>query len=208
LIAVIFITRKSGLNVLHPDFIKQQISIYGVFAPLAYILFYIIATIFFLPGTPITIAGGIVFGILLGAIYTIIGATIGASIAFFFARFLGKSFVDKILEKNFKKLKKYDKKLVKNGFLAVLFFRLIPIFPFNGLNFALGLTKLKFRDYFFGTLIGIIPGSFVLTYFGDSLGSFNIVHILISLSLFILLIFSYKIFKYFLKRKNINKTSR
>jgi len=168
-------------------------------APVIFILLYTIATIIFLPGTPLTIAGGAIFGTFFGTLYTIIGATIGAAIAFFIARYLGASFVNDLVNKKFKKLDSYDKKLEKNGFLVVLFLRLVPIFPFNGLNFALGLTKVKSKDYIIATFLGIIPGSFVLAFFGGSLASLNPLNIALAIALFILLAFSPKIYKKFKK---------
>ena len=179
--------------------LQDSILAYGMLAPVIFILLYTIATIIFLPGTPLTIAGGAIFGTFFGTLYTIIGATIGAAIAFFIARYLGASFVNDLVNKKFKKLDSYDKKLEKNGFLVVLFLRLVPIFPFNCLNFALGLTKVKSKDYIIATFLGIIPGSFVLAFFGGSLASLNPLNIALAIALFILLAFSPKIYKKFKK---------
>lgn len=176
----------------------------GTLAPIIFLIVYIIATIFFLPATPLTIASGIIFGKGFGTLYVVIGATIGATIAFLVSRFLGKGFVDRILKGKYKKVYEYDKKLEESGLLVVLFLRLIPVFPFNGLNFALGLTKVKKRHFIIGTLIGIIPGTFLLAFFGDSLKQLNIVNILIAVVLFLLLIFSPKIYKKVYKKKNNN----
>jgi uncharacterized membrane protein YdjX (TVP38/TMEM64 family) len=71
------------------------------------------------------------------------------------------------------KLSKYEEAIQQNGFLTVLFLRFVPLFPFNGLNFALGLTSIKARDYILGTLLGIIPGTFAYVFFGDSLGTLS-----------------------------------
>ena len=77
---------------------------------------------------------------------------------------------------------------------------MVPIFPFNALNFGLGLTKVKMKNYFFGTVLGIIPGSFALAYFGDSLTESSTLNIILSVTLFLALMFSYKIYNYFKKR--------
>jgi len=148
--------------------IQSHAADMGVLAPLFFMTLYFFGTIFFLPGTPLTILGGVLFGSIQGTLYTVIGATLGASAAFLLTRFLGKTFVDKLLKNKFKKLNEYDNKLEENGLLTMLFLRLVPLFPFNGLNFALGVTRIKFKDFFLGTLIGIIPGSFVLTNIGST----------------------------------------
>ena len=70
-------------------------------------------------------------------------------------------------------LEKYNKKIATHGLLTVLFLRFVPLFPFNGLNFALGLTKISFKDYVVGTFFGIIPGTFAYVYFGDALSSLS-----------------------------------
>ena len=150
------------------DFLQTYIQGFGIYGPLIFILIYLTASLFFFPGTPITILSGILFGNILGTSYTVVGATIGASLAFFISRFLGKDFVDKILKQKMKGLNEYDKKLEENGLLTMLFLRLIPLFPFNGLNFAMGLTKIKFRHFLIGTFFGIIPGSFVIANIGSS----------------------------------------
>ena len=77
----------------------------------------------------------------------------------------GRTIKTKPIKKKFKKLKAYDKKIEKNGLKIMAFFRLIPLFPFNGLNYAMGLTKIKIKDYILGTLC-ILPGTFVYTYLG------------------------------------------
>jgi len=178
------------------DMIREKINEFGIFAPLIFIIFYTLATIFFFPGIPLTVSSGIIFGTVFGTIYAVIGATLGASLAFLIVKYFGNSFVQDLIKKKFVKLNDYDKKLKENGFFSVLFLRLVPIFPFNGLNFSLGFTKVKFSDYFLATLIGIIPGSFILAYFGDSLLNLNIINIIISSLLFIFLILFLKIYKY------------
>ncbi len=204
IILIIFLTKYFNLvQYLKPEILKETIKSFGIWAPFIYILIYTAATILFLPASPITIAGGLIFGSISGTIYTVIGATIGASIAFLVARYLGGSFVSGILKKSkLKNLEEYYEKLEKNGFVVVLFLRFIPIFPFNVLNFALGLTKVKFRDYFLATLIGIIPGTFVYTYLGDSLGTLNPIKIGIAIGLVILLSLIYPIYKYLKKKKS------
>lgn len=172
--AAIFLVKYFGLSeILNPATIKDKVLAFGMLAPLVYMIFYALATVAFVPGAPLTVAGGALFGALMGTFYTVIGATVGATFAFLFARFLGRGFIGAVESEKFKTLDEYDKKIEENGLGVVLFLRFAPLFPFNGLNFALGLTKVTLKDYFFGTLFGIIPGTFAYTYFGESLASLN-----------------------------------
>lgn len=160
-------------QILHPAMIQEKILMFGMLAPFVYMVVYAAAAIMFIPGAPLTIVGGVLFGSLFGTLYTVIGATVGAALAFLLARFFGRDFVGILEGEKWKKLGEYDKKIEENGFGVVLFLRLAPIFPFNGLNFGLGLTKVTFKDYFWGTFAGIIPGTFAYVYLGDSLASLN-----------------------------------
>jgi len=146
---------------------REFIQSFGIFAPLIYMLAYIIATIFFIPGSIITFIGAVLFGTWLGTTYTVIGATIGATLAFLIARVGGREFIEKIVKGRFIT---FDEGIEKNGFKINLIFRLVPLFPFNMLNFALGLTKIKVKEYVSSTFIGIIPGTFVYTYLFATLG--------------------------------------
>jgi uncharacterized membrane protein YdjX (TVP38/TMEM64 family) len=184
---VFFIRYLNISDVLSPSVLKEKILGFGALAGIAYTGIYAVATVLFIPGTPLTVAGGAVFGPIFGTLYTVIGATIGATLAFLLARFLGRGFVGTLESEKFKKIAEYDKKIEENGLGVVLFLRFAPLFPFNGLNFALGLTKVTFKDYFWGTLFGIIPGTFVYTYFGDSLASFNPIQIVFAVLLLVAL---------------------
>src|SRR3989344_1739632 len=145
---VVFVLFLSGMLVcityfdlasyLNPSKVRDMVQSNGLFAPLVFVGLYIIATIALIPGTPLTIAAGVLFGTILGTLYTVIGATIGAVIAFLIARLLGEEFVERLLKDKFKKLSDYNKKLEDNGIPVVLFLRFIPLFPFNALNFGLG----------------------------------------------------------------------
>ncbi|MAF35533.1 TVP38/TMEM64 family protein [archaeon] len=192
------------IQLLTPEMIKSNVESFGVFAPIVFILLYIVATVFFLPGTPLSIASGVLFGPIFGTIYVVVGATVGASIAFFVARYFGEGFVDSFLKDKFKTLHEYDHKLEKNGFVVVLLLRFIPLFPFNGLNFAFGLTEVRFKHFFLATLFGIIPGTFVYAYLGSSLSSFNVYNIIIALVLLALfIIVPHKIHKHQKKKRGL-----
>jgi len=195
IIAIIYVVQYYGIrDYLSVDKVRSSIEMFGPLAPLGFIIIYNIGSILFLPGTILSVAGGAIFGAAKGTLYVVIGATLGATLAFLIARYFARSFFEDIVEKKFPKLKEYDEKLEKNGFMTVLFFRLIPLFPFNGLNFALGLTKVKTKDYFLATMIGIIPGTFAFVYLGSSIASMNFRNILFAVILLALLSLSIKTF--------------
>lgn len=185
---VLLIFRYTSLGaLLSPELLTQKTAEFGALAPLFYVGIYTVSAVAFLPASPLTLVGGVLFGPLYGTIYTLIGATFGATLAFLLARFIGGGFLTKASSGVTKRLAQYDERIAKHGFLTVLFFRLLPLFPFNGLNFALGLTQIRFRDYVLGTFLGIIPGTAALVYFGDSLASLDLTKIVVALGIVLLL---------------------
>lgn len=133
----------------------------GYLAPVLYIFIYAIGVCLFLPGTLLTALGAAVFGAYWGFLYVWFGAMLGAGAAFFIGRTLGRDFAASLIGD---RLRKYDDAIERNGFATVLYLRLV-YFPFTPLNFGMGLTKVHFRDYFFGTGAGIIVGTFIFTFF-------------------------------------------
>lgn len=137
----------------------------GILAPLVFGLIYVGATVLALPGSILTITGGLVFGTIGGTAVNLISATTGACLCFLLSRYLGRDFVKKLL-RNQKLLDGLDQKIGEHGFYSVLYLRLIPLFPFNGLNFGLGLTRIRFVHYALASLIGMLPGCFAYTALG------------------------------------------
>ena len=182
--------------------VNLLIKISGSFGILIFIAIYILVTVLMLPGTPFTILAGALFGTFFGTLWVVIGATIGASIAFFIAKWLGHDFCHNLLKDKFTKLMSYNEQMEHKGLIVTLFLRFIPLFPFNGLNFGLGLTKLKFKDYFLGTLIGIIPGTTIFVYSGTLLTQdFDPLKILFVVVLIIILMSLVPIYNWHKKRK-------
>lgn len=141
---------------------RHQFAMVAVF-----IAVYILQTALSLPGAAIlSLAAGAVFGVLMGTLYVNIGATVGASLAFLVARYL---FHDVIQNKFGPRLEKMNRELESRGLNYLLFLRLVPLFPFFLINLGAGLTRLPFRTFFIGTMLGIIPGSFVFCNAGASL---------------------------------------
>lgn len=145
----------------------------GTFGALAFIGIYIVATVAFLPGSILTLGAGVVFGVWLGAIYVFIGATLGAIAAFLVGRYLARNWVAHKIAGN-DKFKTIDRAVSKEGWKIVILTRLSPIFPFNLLNYAFGLTGVSIKDYIIGSL-GMIPGTIAYVYFGSLAGNLALI---------------------------------
>lgn len=139
------------------DFLHQA----GILAPIVFMLIYAIGVCLFVPGTLLTGLGAALFGSYWGFVYVWIGAMAGATGAFFIGRTLGREFAASLAGN---RLKKYDEAIERNGFATVLYLRLV-YFPFTPMNFGMGLTQVRFRDYFWGTGLGILVGTFIFTFF-------------------------------------------
>ncbi len=176
---------------LSVESITAVVTNWGWYGGLAFIGLYAIASVLFVPGTPLTILAGVLFGPVYGVVYTVIGATIGATLLFLIARYFGRGVVARYLA-NHDRLQAYDVRLAEEGFVTVLILRFIPLFPFNGLNLALGLTPVRLRTYMLATFLGIIPGTAALVYFGSALATINIWQILIAVGVLVGLTFSGK----------------
>jgi uncharacterized membrane protein YdjX (TVP38/TMEM64 family) len=133
----------------------------GLWAPLAYVAIYAIGVCLFMPGTLLAAMGAAIFGLYFGFVYVWLGAMIGSGLAFFIGRYLGREFAGSLFRDS---LKKYDDAIERNSFATVLYLRLV-YFPFTPMNFGMGLTKVRFWDYFSGTALGIVVGTFILTFF-------------------------------------------
>lgn len=140
----------------------------GWLAPIAFIVIYNIGTLLFIPGSLLTLKGGCLFGFLWGSIYVLIAATIGAIFAFIVGRYISREWVCQQIG-NKPKFKAIDKAVAKNGFKIVFLTRLSPIFPFNLLNYAFGVTQVSLKDYILGS-VGMIPGTAMYVYMGSLIG--------------------------------------
>ena len=167
-VALIFSFRLTGATrYLDQEILRQWIEGYGGLAPFVYMLIYALAPSLLLPGLPITIAGGVLFGPFWGVVYTITGATIGACIAFLVARCIARDWVEKKLRDP--RWRRLDEGVEKHGWKVVAFTRLIPLFPFNLLNYAFGLTRIKFLHYAVATFFCMLPACIAFIVFSSSL---------------------------------------
>ena len=157
-----------NLTALTPAAMRDYIQSFGRLAALVYVVAYILNTMSLIPPIGIlSLTAGLAFGAVRGAIYLMTAAMIGTSATFMISRFFGRSLVERLFKGKFKDL---DERLGRNGFMTILFFRVVPLVPYEVLNYACGLSKIKFKDYFFATLLGIIPGVVISAFFGGSLG--------------------------------------
>jgi uncharacterized membrane protein YdjX (TVP38/TMEM64 family) len=162
LLAAVYVVRFTPVkDYLTAETLGGLLDKAGIWAPAAFILVYAVGVCLFVPGTLITAIGAAIFGPYWGFLYVWVGAMIGASTAFFVGRSLGREFAASLVGD---RLRKYDDAIERNGFATVLYLRLV-YFPFTPMNFGMGLTKVRFRDYFFGTGFGIIVGTFIFTLF-------------------------------------------
>ena len=139
--------------------LEEFISGFGFLSPLVFIIIYAVLTALLFPGIILSFVGAVLFGVVNGTIYNLIGAVIGASLCFFISRLLGRRFVEGL----FKNTRFYNK-IEDNGFNMIFILRLLPMVPYNVLNFVSGVLKINFKDYFFASLFGMIPATFVYTY--------------------------------------------
>ena len=123
---------------------------------IAYVTAYIVATVFVIPASIFTLAGGFVFGLPLGIMLASVGSVLGASVAFLVGRFLARDWVAKRIA-SLPQFRALDMATRHEGFVIVFLARLSPLFPFNLINYGLALTSVRFRDYFFGSWAGMLP---------------------------------------------------
>ncbi|WP_290752278.1 TVP38/TMEM64 family protein [Exiguobacterium sp. UBA3968] len=145
------------------DWVRNQ----GLTGMLLYVLAYTVRPLVFFPASLLTVFGGYTYGPWLGTLLDVIGAGTGGLLSFWIARLLGRRGVEKLIGKG--KLNVLDERITTNGFLVVLIVRLIPLFPFDAISYASGLSKIRFKQFAIANYIGIIPGAFVYNNIGSSL---------------------------------------
>jgi uncharacterized membrane protein YdjX (TVP38/TMEM64 family) len=135
----------------------------GVWGPLVFVGIYGLAPVLFVPGSVLTLASGALFGPITGALLSLAGATLGATIAFLIARYVAADWVERRLGKRLQEIKAG---VEREGWRFVAFVRLVPLFPFNLLNYALGLTRLSVRTFAVTSFLTMMPGALVYAYLG------------------------------------------
>lgn len=141
----------------------------GPWGPAAFILLYILACVLFIPGFILTLGAGFLFGVVWGSVYVSLASTLGASCAFLIGRHLARDWVSRKIEGN-PSFKAIDEAVAREGWKIVGLTRLSPVFPFNLLNYAYGITKVSLKDYFFASWLGMLPGTVMYVYIGSLAG--------------------------------------
>jgi uncharacterized membrane protein YdjX (TVP38/TMEM64 family)/rhodanese-related sulfurtransferase len=150
-------------RLLDAEAVRRVAASAGDFAPLLFVAGYAAATVLFLPGSILTIAGGALFGPIAGTFYSLTGATLGATLAFLIARYLASGWVTR---RTGGRLAEFVKGVEGEGWRFVAFVRLVPLFPFNALNYALGLTRIPLGRYVTASYLAMLPGAAAYTYLG------------------------------------------
>lgn len=146
------------------------ISDLGPWGPVFFIVFYILATVLFLPGLIPTMAAGVLFGVIRGTLLVSISSISGATLAFLIGRYLAREWVAAMIRGN-QKFEAIDAAVAEEGWKIVGLTRLSPVFPFNLLNYAFGLTQVSLKDYFLASWIGMLPGTVMYVYIGSLAGN-------------------------------------
>lgn len=168
------------------------------FSSLVFVLVYILAVVLCFPGIAFMFLAGSIFGFWKGFLLASIASNIGCQLTFFISRYIGKEFLERILKID-RLLSKVSGKIDKNGFMIMLYIRLIPLFPFNVVNYALGLTDISHRDYTLGTLVGKVPAMTLYILLASKFS--NIENSKHMLPVYVLALISFTSFTIFLEKK-------
>ncbi len=174
LIFLILTTKSSYVQELLRT-VLIQIEHLGVWGPVAFIVTYNLATVLFIPGSVLTLGGGVIFGLWWGSIYVFVAATLGATFAFLIGRYLSRDRVVEYMESH-PKFKALDRAVSQQGLKIVFLTRLCPLLPFNLLNYALGITQVSLKDYILGSF-GMIPGTILYVYSGSLVGDLAAINV-------------------------------
>ena len=157
-----------GWLALHRELLKtaaleQKLGRVGAWGPILFVLLYACSTVLFVPGSVLTVAGGALFGPIWGTLWNLTGATLGATLAFLIARYVGSDWVAK---RSGERLTRLIRGVEDEGWRFVAFVRLVPLFPFNLVNYAFGLTGIRLGEYSLASFVCMAPGAFAYTYLG------------------------------------------
>jgi uncharacterized membrane protein YdjX (TVP38/TMEM64 family) len=165
LAAIVIAGRRAAA--LIPQFAAWVQSL-GVWGAAAFVAGYVVAAVAFVPGSLLTLGAGAIFGLVRGTALVLVAATLGASAAFLVARYVARGAVERRIAAS-PRFAAIDRAVGREGRKIVFLLRLSPVFPFNLLNYALGLTRVRFADFFIAS-IGMLPGTLLYVYYGKVLG--------------------------------------
>jgi uncharacterized membrane protein YdjX (TVP38/TMEM64 family) len=160
--APVVLAGRAGAGYLHA--LRSEAEALGALAPLAFIGAYALAVVALVPAAPLTMVGGAVFGVTLGTAYVLVAATLGCAAAFLAARTLARGLVERRVGSD-PRFAAIDRAIAERGRGIVFLIRLSPLFPFTAINYALGLTRIRFADYLVAS-VGMLPGSLLYAWLG------------------------------------------
>ncbi|MDD4506491.1 MAG: TVP38/TMEM64 family protein, partial [Sulfurospirillaceae bacterium] len=161
---LMFFFYQSGiLSYEQVEQIRSFVLGFGLYAPLVFILLFTFAPLIFFPDGILALAGGLIFGFAWGSFYIILGALCGGTLSFYLARLYGNTMREKL---SHEKLINFQKSVQKHGFIMILLLRLVPLVPFNIISYSAGFSTIRYRDFFFATLLGMTPGVLVYANIG------------------------------------------
>ena len=169
IIAVVILTRWTPLSDLLAQerivsFLKTVRTTW--WAPFIFVLIYIAGCLLAMPSVGLSVLGGVIFGFFPGLLYNLIAINLGSSLAFGLSRILGRDFFKKLFKSD--KMQSLEEMIERRGLRVVIVLRILPIFPFNVVNFGSAWFKLRYRDYCLGSLIGMFPATLAFTYFANA----------------------------------------
>jgi uncharacterized membrane protein YdjX (TVP38/TMEM64 family) len=171
------------LGGLDPQQLQVWLKKLGIWAPIMYIVLYTVGTILILPSTPLNLSGGALFGVWWGTMWTTVAAIVAAVVSFAFTRTVGRDYIARKLAGRWEAI---DAEMRQGGLFYMFAIRLLPLIPYGIVNFAAGLTSIRFRDYLIGTLLGTVPGILPFVMMGSglqALSSGNVVPLMCALAL-------------------------
>ncbi|MFQ5743065.1 MAG: TVP38/TMEM64 family protein [Acidobacteriota bacterium] len=151
---------------LSAEAIQDYVLGFGILAPLVYIGIYAIGGLVLFPGAVLSISSGLAFGWKLGFLVVVLGSNLNANLAFALGKLLGRDLVELFAGR---RLQRFDRKAADHGFKAIFFLRLVPLVPFEALNYGAGLSLIRWRHYAAATFLGMLPGNFAYVYLGGNL---------------------------------------
>ncbi|MEZ7934542.1 MAG: VTT domain-containing protein [Sulfurospirillum sp.] len=194
-----FIFYQNGvLSYAQVEAIKTFVLGFGIYAPLIFILLFTLAPLIFFPDGILALAGGLIFGFAWGSLYIVLGALCGGTLSFFLARLYGNKMREKLAHE---KLIHFQKSVKKHGFIMILLLRLVPLVPFNIISYSAGFSTIRYVDFFFATLLGMLPGVLVYANIGAQSLAFGSHEFYISISLLVALVVVSMILKHRVKKR-------
>lgn len=160
-------TQTAVLDVFSREKIRAFLAGYGAWAPLVFIGILAVAVVFSqIPNIPLAMSAGAIWGSFHGFVYSLTGALLGGCLAFFISRLLGRDIVKKLIGEHYEFIEDLPE---KNLAITIFVLRLLPFLSFDVISYGAGLTKIKFRRFFLATLLGMMPGTFLFAYMGETL---------------------------------------